>query len=1026
MAVAQPSSIPAPDDPGRVGRPEAVADSSSSPPEIRMLRDGFESGPIAWKRERAEASTTVTLREHDRSDRFARAGRFSERIAFDAGPGSGFYFSYPLPRVPATRAFEGSVHLRANRPGARLYAKVVLPADTDPETGRPSHVMVPGDAYEETDRWQRLRMSDFALQTNRQAQILRARVQREVPLRGAYVESLVLNVYSGPGATEVYIDELLVGPLPASAEEDAPSTRPTPPPPALTDSGSGSGLPAPLTAEADQADADRRSAEGRARENALLAEPPTPDAPWTRARVVNQRLTLWDEGENRRVDWFPAGIHAPGADMAALRRAGFDLLRVPSDIDPALAREAVRLGFLLATDPLDSLFSPRENSFARLSLTNEEILDRLLDSPAVSATAFWYLGDHLGLPRDPRTRLRERDRVRDLLGGLARREEPSHSPLAAALVHDLLPEYTDAGLFALGIPLDGWGSTQNPRETIAYFRQRARINARENARALFWTNLPARAPENVVRSVWGGDEPPSWGTPRVQPEQLRLYAYGALASGFRGFFTHGDASLTAPEGRPLLTELSFLNAEIRLLASILNNRDKPNVNTILDVHTGPLAPEVAARNQRVPEPPPHPTLRAYSFETNDQRGHLVLIADEAPGAQWQPPQMAHTDVSVVIPAPDDALPYEISLGDVRVLDRERVPGGVRVLIPEFDTTSIVLVTTDADLARRLGDAVARVRPRAVLMGIEQASDLIRWVAGVHSQLEAMGRPVPSADGLFQMANNHLKAAIHALESEDYPQAWNESRRARRPLRVLMRAAFDAAVKDLILVTAPTDLDGRHTLIPASSSPPAVAFNTLPQHYVWLRFIANNRFGANLLPDGHFNDPNMFENGWRDVSHARTDVPARVTSLPLDPSGRDRCLKLSVGPESEEELDKLPPFLDHAAAAVRTPGMPARAGELLRVRVMVRMPRPVVGGRGGVVVRDSIGQETLQFRTAEAIPDWKEVVLYRRAVEDGPFYVVLGLAGYGEAYFDNMLVERVDAPAANLDSGDVILNESSGP
>ena len=65
------------------------------------------------------------------------------------------------------------------------------------------------------------------------------------------------------------------------------------------------------------------------------------------------------------------------------------------------------------------------------------------------------------------------------------------------------------------------------------------------------------------------------------------------------------------------------------------------------------------------------------------------------------------------------------------------------------------------------------------------------------------------------------------------------------------------------------------------------------------------------------------------------------------------------------------------------------------------------GPGGIVIRDSIGGEQFQFRTSSSLANYHRVVLFRKAPSDGTFTVMLGLAGYGEAYFDDLRVEVVE-------------------
>ena len=69
------------------------------------------------------------------------------------------------------------------------------------------------------------------------------------------------------------------------------------------------------------------------------------------------------------------------------------------------------------------------------------------------------------------------------------------------------------------------------------------------------------------------------------------------------------------------------------------------------------------------------------------------------------------------------------------------------------------------------------------------------------------------------------------------------------------------------------------------------------------------------------------------------------------------------------------------------------------------------GVGGIFVSDSIGGETLQYRSTNGVSEMSKVVLYRRAPAQGTMTVTLGLGGFGEAYFDDLKVETIEDPSA---------------
>ena len=182
------------------------------PAAVASLRDGFETPQTSWVREYTD--TTIRLLAHDRSNRAAHGGRQSEHFYFEAGNGSQFFASYALPKVPVTTDLRVSLHVRSNKQGVRLYGKVVLPADLDPETKAPSYVLLSGTAFSRVDRWETLELVDMLPTIERQARVLRASTRRLVPLEGAYLEKVVVNLMGGTGESEVFLDDLEVSPVP--------------------------------------------------------------------------------------------------------------------------------------------------------------------------------------------------------------------------------------------------------------------------------------------------------------------------------------------------------------------------------------------------------------------------------------------------------------------------------------------------------------------------------------------------------------------------------------------------------------------------------------------------------------------------------------------------------------------------------------------------------------------------------------------------------------------------------------------
>lgn len=141
------------------------------------------------------------------------------------------------------------------------------------------------------------------------------------------------------------------------------------------------------------------------------------------------------------------------------------------------------------------------------------------------------------------------------------------------------------------------------------------------------------------------------------------------------------------------------------------------------------------------------------------------------------------------------------------------------------------------------------------------------------------------------------------------------------------------------------------------------------------------------------------------------------------------IRMSVQPTNKEELDSNLPFFDFPVAAIRTPPIKVEAKNLIRISVQVKRSFQSVGGMGGIIVRDSLGGEQLQYRSSEPIPSFSRIVIYRKAPTNCTFTVIFGLAGYGEAFFDDFRVELVEAdeaPAEGPSNSDIAQTPANRP
>src|SRR5262249_56664526 len=116
----------------------------------------------------------------------------------------------------------------------------------------------------------------------------------------------------------------------------------------------------------------------------------------------------------------------------------------------------------------------------------------------------------------------------------------------------------------------------------------------------------------------------------------------------------------------------------------------------------------------------------------------------------------------------------------------------------------------------------------------------------------------------------------------FHEAYAEAQRAVRPLRIFMRAHWEEATKDLDTPTG---------------SPYAVSFYTLPHHWKFMDLVRQGKAGANMLPNGDFEEqPNRVPQAWlpQETTLDEVDLIARRASA--DPKEGKQCLMPQVKPK----------------------------------------------------------------------------------------------------------------------------------
>src|SRR5206468_757313 len=146
---------------------------------------------------------------------------------------------------------------------------------------------------------------------------------------------------------------------------------------------------------------------------------------------------------------------------------------------------------------------------------------------------------------------------------------------------------------------------------------------------------------------------------------------------------------------------------------------------------------------------------------------------------------------------------------------ERVPGGVKVRLREFSMTCALVFTSDLGtngLVVRFQNHQRRVGEMAAQWAYDQAQEELKKVEQVEAQLAQAGHVQPDESELLQKAREYLQSAEGLRRNNQWTAAYDDAQRAMRPLRILMRAQWEEAVK--------------HLTVPVAS-PYALSYFTLP-------------------------------------------------------------------------------------------------------------------------------------------------------------------------------------------------------
>ncbi len=704
--------------------------------------EGFEGPDTTWRLVGGNGAYQVEL--HQRVRGTAHTGEGSEYVRVAGASGTEVYFAHEIGHPRVIDELLPTVWVKADRPGMQLVVQVVLPRTLDPKTQIPLSMLLQGTTYTAVGRWEQLRVEDIPRLLARKAATLRARWPRLDP-QEAYVERVLLNVYGGPGTTNVWIDDLDIGGYvgPPAAKMEAAVSVPVPdwwPAPQPTTPGF-LGAANPGDAAGPGRDA-RNPAPGAA--NPGTGDPPAASS--TRGRIAMSGSVLSIDG---RVV-FPRIIQYQGEPLAALAKLGFNAVWLPQAATSALLQEARNCGLWLICPPPQG---PSRDSAAGPAPPPEI-------GPEFDAVLAWDLGGGLGAQQLPGMR-RQVEQLRN-----ADRKQGSR-PLVCRPDGELWAYSRAVSILLVGRSVAG--TSLELSRYGEWLRGRPRLAIPDTA---LWTSI-ATQPAPMLREQWaalGRSNPPA----AFPSEQVRLAVYAAIGAGARGLLFESYSPLTAddPDTRQRAWTLELLNLESKLVETW--------------AAAGSPADSLSGSEPGV-----------TAVELQAPRARLLLPTWCMAKSQFVCGQSAGRGVSFVVPGvpeADDA--FDLLPGSVRPLIRKSAALGPKVTLDEFGLCSRVLLTQDPRVKTDMTARAGEIGRRAAELQRQLAADKLREVEAVSEQLRGRVASVPQAAEWLGSARASLAQCDALFAAHEHAEAYLCAERAMRPLRTLERVQWDQATAGL--------------------------------------------------------------------------------------------------------------------------------------------------------------------------------------------------------------------------------------
>lgn len=699
-------------------------------------REGFETPQVSWIDAGGDGRYRFPV--HERAMQGAHGGMGCETLTLEvSSAGSYVYLSHDIGRAPVIPELVPSVWIRSDRPGIRMFVRVVFPRTMEPRTQVPVTALLSGTTYAKVGSWEQLYLEDLPTLVARQARVLRAQLKTAVDTHEAYIDRVLLNVATGPGRSHIAIDDLEV-----AGHVQPPEQQP---------------------------------------ENI----PPGAMPPRNITEAAHPRTSLELNGSVLSVEgrpFFARAIEYRGESLAFLKDLGFNTIKFDETPTPALLAEAHRLGLWLVCRP------ERPPGLGEVDTTGQ--LLRAV-GPEFDRVIAWHLGENLTG--------RELSATKRWVEQLRRADNRLSRPIFCEAEDEIRAYSRLVDLLLIKrMPL---GTTFELADYSTWLRERPRLaRPGTPVWAVIQTQPAPELLEQWQLLAHVQPPSAACNSDQIRVLAFAAVTSGARGLCFqsRSSLSAGDE---ATRNRAAALELLNLElhaiepwaAAGTVIASVPGTIVGGMPKTDNKGHFVGVNKKDISKRGEVLHTQVLPEVNGLVMQTD--RAQLLLPIWTSPGGQWVTGQSAGNGIGFVVPGVSESNDvHELTPGGLRPLKHQRVTGGIRVTLDELGISSMSLLSQDPLVLANVVQRLSQTGRRAAQLQHDLAASRLQGVVEIDSQLAAAGDPVKQSATLIAAARQGLAASEAQLAASQTRDAFLEARRALRPMAQLERMHWTQALK----------------------------------------------------------------------------------------------------------------------------------------------------------------------------------------------------------------------------------------